>query len=44
LEVAKYIDQLIEDVPGKILQDACAVRDGVIIDQRINDFQKRTAL
>ena len=41
-EVGKYIDQLIEDRPGKVLLDACAVRDGVIIDQRINAFQNRT--
>ena len=40
-EVSKYIDQLIEDKPGKVLLDACAVRDGVIIDQRINAFQNR---
>ncbi len=40
-EVSKYIDQLIEDKPGKVLEDACAVKDGVIIDQRIKDFQNR---
>ena len=41
-EVSKYIDQLIEEKPGKVLTDACAVRNGVIIDQRINSFQNRT--
>lgn len=40
-EVAKYIDQLIEDAPGEVLKKALAVRDGIIIDQRINEFQKR---
>ena len=40
-EVSRYLDQLIEDKPGKVLLDACAVRDGVILDQRINAFQNR---
>ena len=40
-EVCKYIDQLIEDKPGNVLKDACAVKDGIIIDQRINAFQNR---
>ncbi len=41
-EVSKYIDQLLEEKPGKVLQDALAVKDGVILDQRINEFQKRS--
>lgn len=41
-EVSKYIDQLIENKPGKVLMDACAVKEGVILDQRINVFQNRT--
>lgn len=40
-EVVKYIDQLIEDQPSKVLVDAMAVKNGVILDQRINDFQGR---
>jgi N5-(carboxyethyl)ornithine synthase len=40
-EVCKYVDELIEDRPGKVLQDARAVKDGVIVDQRINDYQGR---
>ena len=40
-EVGKYIEQLIEDNPGKVLLDARAVNEGVIIDQRINAFQNR---
>ena len=40
-EVSKYINQLIEDRPEKVLIDACAVKNGVIIDQRINVFQNR---
>ena len=40
-EVSRYIDQLIEDRPGKVLMAANAVKDGVIIDQRINAFQNR---
>lgn len=40
-QVSMYIDQLIEDKPGKVLMDALAVKDGVILDQRIKDFQGR---
>ena len=40
-EVSKYIDQLIEENPGKVLLDALAVKEGTIIDQRINEFQNR---
>jgi len=40
-EVAKYIDELIMDKPGKVLQDAMAVENGVIIDERIILFQNR---
>ena len=40
-EVSKYIDELIEDRPGKVLMDALAVKEGEIIDQRINAFQGR---
>ena len=40
-EVCKYIDQLIEDQPGKVLLNALIVKDGRVIDQRINEFQNR---
>lgn len=40
-EVSKFIDELVENRPGKVLKDALAVKDGVIIDQRINEFQGR---
>ena len=40
-QVSMYLDQLIEDKPGKVLMDALAVKDGVILDQRIKDFQGR---
>ena len=40
-EIAKYIDELIEDSPGRVLSDACAVKNGVILDQRIIDFQNK---
>lgn len=39
--VTDYIDQLIEEKPNKVLLDALAVKEGEIIDQRINDFQNR---
>jgi len=40
-QVCQYIDELIEDKPGKVLSDALAVKEGIIIDQRINEFQGR---
>lgn len=40
-EVAKFVDELVEDKPGKLLMDALAVKDGIVIDQRINAFQGR---
>lgn len=40
-EVCKFVDELIEDRPGVILKNACAVENGIIIDQRINAFQNR---
>lgn len=40
-EVSKYIDQLIEDRPEEVLKNALAVKEGVIVDQRIKAFQKR---
>lgn len=40
-EVSKYIDQLIEEEPGEVLENALAIDNGEIIDQRIVAFQKR---
>lgn len=39
--VTQYIDELIEDKAGKVLSDALAIKDRVIYDKRIKDFQKR---
>lgn len=39
--IALYIDMLIREEIGDILRDALIVKDGRIIDQRINEFQKR---
>lgn len=39
--VCKYVDELIENHPGQVLRDALAVENGVILDQRINEFQGR---
>lgn len=36
-----YLEQLIEDQPGKILQDALIIREGEIIDREILEYQKR---
>lgn len=39
--VARYLDELIEGKLGETLQKAMNIQDGVILDQRIKDFQKR---
>ena len=39
--VCSYIDFLIENIPNKILQKSIIIEHGNIIDQKINDFQKR---
>ncbi len=39
--VARYLDELIENNPGEVLREALAIENGVILDQRINDFQGR---
>jgi len=39
--VSKYIDFLIEDSLDSVLREALIVFEGDIIDQRINEFQKR---
>ncbi len=40
-EVVKYIDSLICQIPNKVLDNALAIENGKIIDQRINQFQNR---
>lgn len=40
-EVCKYVDQLIEERPGDVLQNALIISHGKIIDSRINEFQHR---
>lgn len=40
-EVSKYLDQLVEDQPGKVLSDSVGIKNGVIIDPRIRSFQGR---
>lgn len=39
--IAPYIEMLSSEKPDKVLSDAMIVKDGVIIDERINQFQKR---
>ena len=39
--IVPYIEQFIQDRPGKTLQDCLLIRDGEVIDQEINSFQKR---
>lgn len=40
-EVCKYLDQLILDMPRKVLLDSVGIRNGEIMDQKIIDFQGR---
>lgn len=40
-EFVKYADELMEGKPSEVLQKAMNVKDGVIIDERINKFQNR---
>jgi N5-(carboxyethyl)ornithine synthase len=39
--IAPYLNQLIDDTPDIVLKDAIAVQNGIIVDQRINQFQGR---
>ncbi|MCQ2455365.1 MAG: N(5)-(carboxyethyl)ornithine synthase [Clostridia bacterium] len=41
VEVAKYIDLLVEGKENNILKNAKCMENGQIIDKRINDFQNR---
>lgn len=43
-ETVKYIDDLIEDRPNDILENALIIERGHIIDERINQFQNRSAM
>ena len=40
-EIAKYIDYFITGEKCKVLEDALIIKDGIIIDERINKFQNR---
>ncbi|MFC6463524.1 N(5)-(carboxyethyl)ornithine synthase [Marinilactibacillus sp. GCM10026970] len=40
-ETVKYIDDLVENRPNEILDNALIVDNGLIIDERINQFQNR---
>ncbi|MGN1443039.1 MAG: N(5)-(carboxyethyl)ornithine synthase [Acutalibacteraceae bacterium] len=39
--VYPYIEQLMTDKPDKVLQSALIIKDGIIIDEEINRFQRR---
>lgn len=40
-EVSRTIDMLIEESVNNVLQDALIVKEGIVVDQRINAFQNR---
>lgn len=40
--VARFIDDLIKEKSNHVLDQATIIRDGIILDQRINRFQHRT--
>ena len=39
--IAPYIEELMTDNPGKVLQDALIIKDGKIVNQKIVEFQHR---
>lgn len=39
--IVLYLNKLIDNTPDAVLEDAVAIRNGMIIDQRINQFQGR---
>lgn len=39
--IVPYLNQLIDDTPDIVIKDAIAVQDGIIVDQRIIQFQGR---
>lgn len=39
--IAPYIDQLMQDNLGQVLKDCLLIREGVIVDQEIINYQKR---
>ncbi|MDD6994917.1 MAG: N(5)-(carboxyethyl)ornithine synthase [Candidatus Borkfalkiaceae bacterium] len=40
--IAPYIDMLINDKPNDVLLNSIAVKDGIVVNNKINQFQKRT--
>ena len=40
-EVAKYVDYLIEEKPNDVLKNALIIDKGIIVDNRIKEFQNR---
>ena len=39
--IVPFLEQLINDVPGQILKECLIIKDGKILDKRINEFQGR---
>ena len=39
--ICKYIDELMSGEIGQVLADSLVIRDGVIVDEEINQFQGR---
>lgn len=42
--IVPYLEELIEDRTGDVLNDSVVIRQGMIIDPSINEFQKRQAI
>ena len=40
-QVVKYLDDLIEEKENTVLKNALIIKDGIIIDKEINEYQKR---
>lgn len=39
--IAPYIEELMNDQPGKVLDDCLIIREGIIVDREIVDYQGR---
>ena len=39
--IIPYVEQLMLDNPGSVLENALLLKDGIVVDEEINRFQER---
>lgn len=39
--IVPYVEQLMLDNPGSVLENALLLKDGIVVDEEINRFQER---